>query len=83
MRKGDDTREREMLNLLACAIPVLTLSEDETGTELHKEDHSRAAGLNQRLATAEQDEWDGLIDRTCQKTGRRGKKEPELQPSDE
>ena len=53
-----DTQEREMLNLLILAIPALILGEDEVGTELHKEHHSRAARLNQRLAAAELDEWD-------------------------
>ena len=67
MRKGDDTQEREMLNLLVWAIPAVVLSEVETGTELHQEHHPRAAGLNQRLAAAEQDEWDGLIERALQK----------------
>ena len=43
------------------------LSEDDAGTELHKEHHSRGAGLNRRLAAVEQGEWDGLIERACQK----------------
>ena len=55
-----------MLNLLVWAIPALILSGDEAGTELHKEHHPRAAGLNQRLAAAEQEEWDELIERACQ-----------------
>ena len=67
MREGDDTQEREMLNLLVWAIPALILREDEAETELHNEHHSRTAGLNQRLAAAGQDEWDGLIERRCQK----------------
>ena len=46
---------------------TLILSEDEAGTELHKEHHSGAAGLNQRLAAAELDGWDGLIERALQK----------------
>ena len=62
-----------MLNLLVWAIPRLVLSEDKAGTELHKEHHSRAAGLNQRLA--EQDAWDGLIDGACQKKTGRGREE--------
>ena len=36
-------------------------------TELHKEHHSRSAGLNQRLAEAERDEWGGLIQRAHKK----------------
>ena len=57
MWMGIDTPKREMLNLLVWAIPALLLSEDDTSTELHKEHHSKAAGLNQRLAEAERDEW--------------------------
>ena len=57
------TLKREMLNLLVWAMPALKLSEDEASTELHKEHHSRSAGLNQRLAEAERDEWGGLIQR--------------------
>ena len=61
-----DTQEREMLNLLAW-IAALILGEDEMGTELHKEPHSRAAG-------SELDEWDGLIERGSSETaGGRGK----------
>ena len=67
MRKGDDTQEREMLILLVWAIPALTLSADEAGTERHTEHHSRAAGLNQRLAAAERDEWNGKMERASQK----------------
>ena len=67
MWRRDDTQEREMLDLLEWAIPALELSEVETVTGLHQEDHSRAAGLNQRLAAAEQDGWDGLIERALQK----------------
>ena len=63
MRKGDDTQEREMLNLLVWAIPALV----QAVTELRKGHHSRVAGLNQRLAAAEQDEWNGLVERACQK----------------
>ena len=63
MRIRIDTSKREMLNLLVWAIPALTLSEDDTSTELHKEHHSKAAGLNQRLAEAERDEWANLIER--------------------
>ena len=44
--------KREMLNLLVWAMPALILSEDEASVELHKEHHSRSAGLNQRLAEA-------------------------------
>ena len=67
MWRRADTQEREMLNLLVWATPALILSEDEAGTELHEEHHSRAAGLNQRLAAAGLDEWDGLIERAPQK----------------
>ena len=56
-----------MLNLLVWAIPALILSEDDTSTELHKEHHSKAAGLNQRLAEAERDEWVNLIERAQRK----------------
>ena len=35
--------------------------------ELHKEHHSKAAGLNQRLAEAERDEWTNLIERARRK----------------
>ena len=56
-----------MLNLLVWAIPALILSEDDTSTELHKEHHSKAAGLNQRLAEAERDEWANLIERAQKK----------------
>ena len=56
-----------MSNLLVWATPALILSEDEAGTELHKERQSRVAGLNQRLAAAEQGEWDGPIERARQK----------------
>ena len=52
MWRRDDTQEREISNLLVQVIPALILSEDEVGTELHKEHHSRVAGLNQRLAAA-------------------------------
>ena len=67
MRVGVDTPKREMLNLLVWAIPALILSEDDTSTELHKEHHSKAAGLNQRLAEAERDEWTNLIERAQRK----------------
>ena len=67
MRVEEDTQVSEMLNLLVWAMPALILSEDEAETELHNEHHSRTAGLNQRLAAAGQDEWDGLIERRCQK----------------
>ena len=46
---------------------ALTLSEDEASTELHKEHHSRAAGLNQRFAEAEREDWGGLIQRAHKK----------------
>ena len=46
---------------------TLILSEDEASTELHKEHHSRSAGLNQRLAEGERDEWGGLIQRAFMK----------------
>ena len=52
-----------MLNLLVWAMPSLILSEDETSTELHKEHHSKSAGLNRRLAEADRDEWRNLIRR--------------------
>ena len=48
------------------------LSEDDTSTELRKEHHSKSAGLNQRLAEAERDEWANLIERA-----RRNQKEDE------
>ena len=63
MQRGEDTLKRELLNLLVWAMPALILSEDEASTELHKEHHSRSAGLNQRLAEAERDEWGFLIQR--------------------
>ena len=63
LRVGDDTQEREMKNLLVWAIPALIWSEDESATELHREHHSRTAGLHQSLAAAEKGEWDGLIER--------------------
>ena len=78
MWKGDDTQEHEMLNLLVWAIPVLILSEDEAVTELHKEHHSRAAGLKQRLAAAELDEWDGLIARNNRKKRKRATRTPTI-----
>ena len=56
MQRGEDTVKRELLNLLMWAMPALMLSEDEASTELHKEHHSRSAGLTQRLAEAERDE---------------------------
>ena len=56
MRVEDDTGEEE---LAAWAIPALILSEDEPGTELDKEHHSRAARLNQRLAAAAKSDWGG------------------------
>ena len=62
-----DTPKREMLNLLVWAIPALLLSEDDTSIELHKEHHSKTAGLNQRLAEAERDEWTNLIERVRRK----------------
>ena len=46
---------------------AIILSEDEVSTDLHKEPHSRSAGLNQRLAEAERDEWRGLIQRAHKK----------------
>ena len=46
MRKGDDTLEREKMSLLVWAMFTLVLSEETAGTELHKEHHSRTAGLN-------------------------------------
>ena len=67
MWMGIDTPKREMLNLLVWAIPALLLSEDDTSAELHKEHHSKAAGLNQRLAEAERDEWVNLIERARRK----------------
>ena len=48
-------------------MPALVLSEDEASTELHKEHHSRPAGLNQTLAEAERDEWRSLIQRALMK----------------
>ena len=50
MWMGIETPKREMLNLLVWAIPALLLSEDDATVELHKEHHSKTAGLNQRLA---------------------------------
>ena len=35
---------------------ALIMSEDEASTGLHKEHHSKSAGLNQRLAEAERNE---------------------------
>ena len=67
MWMGIDTPKREMLNLLVWAIPALLLSEDDTSVELHKEHHSKTAGLNQRLAEAERDEWTNLIERARRK----------------
>ena len=67
MQRGEDTLKREMLNLLVWAMPALILSEDEPSTELHKEHHSRSAGLNQRLAEAEQEEMGSLIQRAHKK----------------
>ena len=67
MRMGVDSPKREMLNLLVWAIPALILSEDDTLTELHKEHHSKTAGLNQRLAQAEREEWKNLIERAQRK----------------
>ena len=66
-REGEETLKRELLNLLVWAMPALTVSEDEASTELHKEHHSRSAGLNQRLAEAERDEWGGMIERAHKK----------------
>ena len=68
MQRGEDTLKRELLNLLVWAMPALILGEDEASTELHKEHHSRSAGLNQRLAEAERDERGGLIQRSTQET---------------
>ena len=65
MRKGEDTSKREGMNLLVWAIPALILSEDEAGADLHKEHHSKTAGLNQRLAAAEKNESDSLSERAC------------------
>ena len=45
MQRGEDTLKRELLNLRVRAMPALILSEDEASTELHKEHHSRSAGL--------------------------------------
>ena len=45
-----------MKNLLVWAMPALILIEDESGTELHKEHHSRAVGLKRGLAAAEKDD---------------------------
>ena len=67
MWMGVDSPKRELLNLLVWAIPALILSEDDTTLELHKEHHSKAAGLNQRLAQAERDEWTNLIERARRK----------------
>ena len=67
MRMRIDTPKREMLNLLVWAIPALILSEDDTSMVLHKEHHSKAAGLNRRLAEAERDEWANLIERARRK----------------
>ena len=67
IQRREDTLKRELLNLLVWVMPALILSEDEASTELHKEHHSRSAGLNQRLAEAERDEWGGLIQRALMK----------------
>ena len=80
MWRGADTQEREMLNLLVRAIPALIQREDETGMELHKEHRSRA-GLNQRLAAAELDEWAGMIVRALQKQQEEEKEKCALQPA--
>ena len=74
MRKGEDTREREMMNLLVWATPDLILVEHETGAELHKEHHSRTAELHPRLTAPEKDDWDGLIERSCRKQEDEGRK---------
>ena len=63
MQRGDDTPMRELLDLLVWAMSALILSEDDESTDLHKEHHSRSAGLDQRLAEPEQDEWRSLIQR--------------------
>ena len=68
MQKGEDTLKRERMNLLVWAIPALILSEDEAGADLHKEHHSKTAGLNQRLAAAEKNESDGLTERALKRT---------------
>ena len=60
-------QEHEMKNLLVWAIPAQILSEDESSTEVHREHHSRAAGLNQELAAAEKHEWNGLVDGVVRK----------------
>ena len=81
MQRRDDTSMRELLNLLVWAMPALILSEDEASTELHKEHHSKSAGLLQRLAEAERDEWGGLIQRALMKQqGEDETKKRELQP---
>ena len=67
MWMGIDTPKRETLNLLVWAIPALLLSEDDASVELHKEHHSKTAGLNQRLAEAERDDWTNLIERARRK----------------
>ena len=67
MQRGEETLKRELLNLLVWAMPALTESEDEASTELHKEHHSRSAGLNQRLAEAERDEWENPNQRAHKK----------------
>ena len=67
MQRREDTLKRELLNLSVWVMPALILSEDEASTELHKEHHSRSAGLDQRLAEAEGDEWGGLIQRALTK----------------
>ena len=63
MRRGEDTPKRELLNLIVWVMPALILSEDDAGMELDKEYYSRSAGLNRRLAAAEKDEWDDLVEK--------------------
>ena len=55
MWRGADSQEREMLNFAGMGD---TSTHSEAGMELQKEHHSRAAGLNQRLAAAELDDCD-------------------------
>ena len=71
MAAGDDGPDDAMvkIELMTCQLGALDDSGEwmasmvgvsEASTELHKEQHSRSVGLNQRLAEVERDEWGGL-----------------------
>ena len=61
--KEDDNTEARNDEPAGVGDTRLILSEDEAGTGLHREHHSKTAGLNQRLAAAEGDGWHGLSKR--------------------